>query len=323
MNQTLSIKLLSITAITLLTGCTATPTPLVQNEDTQVRTVVEAFGKSLKQVSLTAEPQVASETIINTYAPYLTSTLLNSWALEPDLALGKVASSPWPERIEITQITKSSDSEYHVMGNIIQVTSDTLNQEHGASQDPLDIIVQKVNNEWLINEAKLLDTVQTTQATYEGDGISLKYPTTLSTESGTGMGGGNLDTSLIKFMVPAEIVASEGTNFNEAYLLVSSSNKPATLKTCLNYSDVGTASKPFATSINNIEFSRLDTTDAAAGNRYSTQLYRAIDNNTCYELALVIHTGNIQNYDPPVKEFDANQAIQILMPIISSVSLNH
>lgn len=320
MTRTLSLKLLSIAAITLLTGCTTTPTSLVENEDAQVRTVVEAFGKSLKQVSLTAEPQVASKAITNIYAPYLTSTLLNSWALEPDLALGKVTSSPWPERIEITQMTKSTDTEYHVMGNVIQVTSDTLNQEHGASQDPIDLIVQKVHSEWLINEAKLLDTVQTTQATYEGNGISVKYPTTLSTESGTGIGGGNLDTTLIKFMIPAEIVASEGTNFNEAYLLLSSSNKSTSLKTCLNYGDLGPGNKTVATSFNNVAFSRLDTTDAAAGNRYNTQLYRAIDNNTCYELALVVHTGNIQNYDPPVKEFDATQATQILMPIISSVT---
>lgn len=322
MKLPLSTKLVSVLAVTLLAGCT-TSTPLAVNEETQVRTVVETFGKALKQVSLTAEPQVASDAIISTYAPYLTSTLLNSWALEPDLALGKVTSSPWPERIEITQMTRTADNEYHVMGNIIQVTSDTTNQAQGASQDPVDLIVQKVSNEWLINEAKLLDTVQTTQATYEGNGISVKYPTTLSTESGTGMGGGNLDTSLIKFMVPAEIVASEGTNFNEAYLLITSSNATTSVKNCLNYADLGQANKPVATSFNNIAFSRLDTQDAAAGNLYNTQLYRAVNNNSCYELALVIHTGNIHNYDPPVKEFDATQAPQILSPIISSVTFTN
>ncbi len=319
-------QLLVVGAVILFSGCTTavnTPDTSVQADENQVRMVVEAFGKSLKQVSLTAEPQMASEMIKNTYTPYLTTNLLNSWVLEPDLAIGKATSSPWPERIEISQMTKSADTEYHVMGNVIQVTSDTLDQEHGASQDPVDLIVQKVNNQWLINEAKLLDTVQTTQSTYNSNGISVQYSNTIHAETGTSIGGGNLDTSLIKLGVPAEIIASEGTNFNEAFLVISSSTKADSIKSCLNYTDLGSQNKSVTTTINNIEFSTLAISEGAAGNLYTNKLYRAIDNSTCYELALVIHTGNIDNYDPPVKEFDATKATQILMPIVNSVQFSN
>ncbi len=300
---------------------TATPTPIA--EETQVRNVVEGFGKALQQVSVTADPVLAKQTIQTSYQAFLTPTLLTAWSNDPSTAIGKVTSSPWPDRIEISQMTKMAADEYHVLGNIIQVTSSMNSGGTNAGEDPIDITVQKINNQWLINQATLMESAPEEKNVYDKNGITITYPDTLNVESGTGLGGGNLDTTIVKFSIPKELVASEKTNFNEAYLLISKSNKPDAVSKCASFADLGNVTGiAESVTINGIQFSSQDTAEGAAGNVYDSKLYRTVHKSTCYELAMVTHTGNISNYDPPVTEFNQAEAMAILTPVLAEFSFH-
>lgn len=297
---------------------TATATPTAVAEEIQVKNVVEGFGKALQQVSITADPMSAKQAIQTSYQAFLTPTLITTWSNDPSSAIGKVTSSPWPDRIEISQVTKMAEDEYHVLGNVIQVTNSMNSSGTNAGEEPIDITVLKLNNQWLINQAQLMDSVPEEKNVYDKNGITIAYPDTLNVESGTGLGGGNLDTTIVKFSIPKELVASENTNFNEAYLIVSKSTKPDTISKCASFGDLGNMTGiAESVTINGIQFSSHDTSEGAAGNLYDSKLYRTVHKSTCYELAMVTHTGNINNYDPPVTEFNQAEVMTILTPVLA------
>jgi hypothetical protein len=53
-------------------------------------------------------------------------------------------SSPWPDRIEVTEIQKTGDEEYEVMGNIIEVTSaGERRRSRVAAERPITLTVVK------------------------------------------------------------------------------------------------------------------------------------------------------------------------------------
>lgn len=302
-------------------SATTTPTPVA--EETQIRNIVEGFGKVLKQVSVAADPLVAKQAIQTSYQAFLTPNLLTAWSNDPSTAIGKITSSPWPDRIEISQLTKIAVDEYHVLGNIIAVTSSMNSSGTNAGEDPVDITVKKVNNQWLINQATLMDIVPEEKNIYDKNGITIAYPDTLNIESGIGLGGGNLDTTIVKFSIPKNLVASENTNFNEAYLIVSKSTKPVAISTCASFADLGNATGiAESVTINGIQFSSQDTAEGAAGNIYDSKLYRTVHKSTCYELAMVTHTSNISNYDPPVTVFNQTEVMTILTPVLAGFSFH-
>jgi hypothetical protein len=61
-----------------------------------------------------------------------------------------MVSSPWPERIEITSITKTKSDEYAVTGNVVELTSAEVNTGGYADKIPIRVRVQKINGDWLI-----------------------------------------------------------------------------------------------------------------------------------------------------------------------------
>lgn len=106
---------------------------------------------------------------------------------------------------------------------------------------------------------------------------------------------------------------AEKTNFGEARFTVGTSVAPGAVKNCLNfqYADQG---KMSTTIINGRQFTKIQFTDAGAGNLYETTSYRTVYNNQCYALEYMIHSSNIQNYDPSqgVKAFDKAKVTSVL-----------
>lgn len=161
----------------------------------------------------------------------------------------------------------------------------------------------------------------TDQKTFEAAGkFSISYPKTYQANSGSGLGGANLDTSYVSIALPDGLFSTSGTNYVESYIVISSSTSSDSLKNCTSFQDVNQDPEMKVTtmSIGGVNFSSTETGDAAAGNLYNSKLYRTVYEGACYEAALVVHTGNIGNYDPGVTEFDQTQALDRLMSVLQT-----
>jgi hypothetical protein len=140
--------------------------------------------------------------------------------------------------------------------------------------------------------------------------FSFSYPNVWSV---TGDGGGytqswmvNATTSgmiLAKVVVPASYLS--GTNFSDATFTVGTSADASAVASCLSYNPSGIAHKSATSTFNGATYTVLESSDAAAGNRYDTTSYRIARSSQCYAIEYTIHYGNIQNYPKgAVKEFD-------------------
>ena len=101
---------------------------VMQNTETaEVTALVEGFGAKLKSVYLTSPPEIVRQDITEHYGDYVHSELLMEWVNDPQIAPGRLTSSPWPERIEILSMEKLSNNICRVQGKIIEVN---LSDEH-------------------------------------------------------------------------------------------------------------------------------------------------------------------------------------------------
>ena len=125
-----------------------------KDESKDVIVLVEDFGSTLKNVSLLAPRDLVIEAIEANYSPYVTDELMQSWLAHPRRAPGRTTSSPWPERIEITEVVRLSEGEFSVKGRIVEVTSSEAGGG-AAVYRPVELIVRKVGNKWLIDDKRV------------------------------------------------------------------------------------------------------------------------------------------------------------------------
>ncbi|MBI5034883.1 MAG: hypothetical protein HZB51_30530 [Chloroflexi bacterium] len=156
------IILVLLLTVVSLTGCATqsptpmpllVPTPTMLNnavEETQVKSMVENFGKHLAMVSL--QSPLAPQDIENQYSEFVSPALLQTWINNPSQAPGRVVSSPWPDRIEINSLAKTDSDKYVVTGSVIQVTSVEIVNGGAAAKTPVRIVVQKIQGHWTITE---------------------------------------------------------------------------------------------------------------------------------------------------------------------------
>ncbi|HHT01186.1 MAG TPA: hypothetical protein GXZ96_00625 [Firmicutes bacterium] len=137
-----------------LCGCAGGPTA---NEDNAaaVQNLVTAFGEELKEVSLLAPEEVLVESIQNNYANYVSEELLAQWLASPSAAPGRVVSSPWPDRIEIENVTELSPQSYQVTGAVIEITSVEQGTEDAAARRPIEVKIEKIDDQWRITALTL------------------------------------------------------------------------------------------------------------------------------------------------------------------------
>lgn len=127
----------------------------LDDENYEVIKLVEEFGGTLKNVSLLAPRDDVIKAIEDNYSPYVTEELLRKWIDNPRIAPGRISSSPWPERIEISEIERLSEGEYFVKGKIIEVTSTEVESGGAAAVRTVELIVRRVGNNWLIDEISI------------------------------------------------------------------------------------------------------------------------------------------------------------------------
>lgn len=158
------IFILALSLALSLAGCTnsanITTPPETGNDDesneTAVLELVTEFGKRLRMVSLLAPEDVLRDSLEENYGDMVSPDLIEKWTQEPTAAPGRLVSSPWPERIDITSIEKSGDEEYEVLGSIIEVTGAEGGSEV-AAQRSITLTVVNVEGKWVIDDVSLGD----------------------------------------------------------------------------------------------------------------------------------------------------------------------
>jgi hypothetical protein len=152
-----------------VSGCSRTES----RDEPSVRSVVIGFGHELKQVSLTAEPEIAAQAIREHYAAWVTTSLLDSWIRNPATAPGRAVSSPWPDRIEIDSLVAVSKTEYQVKGRVMEMTSVELSQHQPGTPHPVEISVENRDGRWLIARySQNKETVETAPVPDTADDVN-------------------------------------------------------------------------------------------------------------------------------------------------------
>ena len=120
---------------------------------------IKEFGNRLKNFYLTAPEEEVKKAIEENYRDFLSPTLLNLWLEDPSKALGRVTSSPWPERIEFIGIFPfSNDDQYVALGRIIEVTSVEMIEGGEANSQIAKFTIKKINGKWLIDNIEIENT---------------------------------------------------------------------------------------------------------------------------------------------------------------------
>ena len=119
-------------------------------EEAKIRELVENFGKKLQNVSLLAPD--AGQQVQEQYAEFVSPALTETWMNDIPAAPGRMVSSPWPDRIEITALEKIDADQYVVTGSIVEVTSTEVASGEAANRIPVHIVVEKTQDRWLITE---------------------------------------------------------------------------------------------------------------------------------------------------------------------------
>ena len=119
-------------------------------EEAAVQDLVKSFGKRLQAVSLQAPD--ATQEIQDQYSDFVEPALLESWMNNIAEAPGRIVSSPWPDRIEISALSREDSDRYVVDGFVIEVTSLELANGGAAARIPVRITVRNDQGRWLISE---------------------------------------------------------------------------------------------------------------------------------------------------------------------------
>jgi hypothetical protein len=132
-----------------------------------VTNLVDNFGKKLQLVSLLASEDVVKKSMKENYGDLVTPALLAKWQSDPQNAPGRVASSPWPDRIKILSANKSSNDTYEVKGEIIEVTSTEKVSGGVAAKRPITCMVKKSGKNWLIDAVTIGEYVKAGAVVYK------------------------------------------------------------------------------------------------------------------------------------------------------------
>jgi hypothetical protein len=123
----------------------------------KVQEVVKDFGNRLKNISLLASQDTMAQSLRENYQGLVAPQLLSVWLKNPMEAPGRLVSSPWPDHIEIISSAPISANSYQITGKVIEMTSGDAIAGSFAAKRPVTIVVQKINNHWLISQCDLGD----------------------------------------------------------------------------------------------------------------------------------------------------------------------
>ncbi|MCS6773381.1 MAG: hypothetical protein RMM31_02470 [Anaerolineae bacterium] len=140
-----------VAACTVPTGIPSTRLSFHQQADeAAARALVEQFGQRLQDVWLTS-PEAAQQ-VRQKLGDLVAPDLIEQWTSDTSKAPGRLVSSPWPARIEITSLRRESPDSFVVEGFKVEVTSVEASRGEGGIKTPVRIVVQRQQGRWLITE---------------------------------------------------------------------------------------------------------------------------------------------------------------------------
>jgi putative hemolysin len=119
-----------------------------------IKNTVDEFGEKLKSVSLQSPKEILEKQIRENYGKFLSPELLTEWINDSSKALGRKFSSSWPERIDIKNIQRISESKFLVDGEVIEITSVEAIEGGEANRFPITLTLEKRNSKWVIVNIK-------------------------------------------------------------------------------------------------------------------------------------------------------------------------
>lgn len=84
------------------------------------------------------------------YTQFVSQSLLEQWMTNLSTAPGRMVSSPWPDRIEVTSLTMEVSDRYMVNGYVVEVTSMEFVNGGAAAKILVIIELQKIQGQWVI-----------------------------------------------------------------------------------------------------------------------------------------------------------------------------
>lgn len=135
-----------------------------------VVSLVESFGNKLQNVSLLGPKTELEKSMKENYGGIVSPELIQMWLKDPQNALGRLTSSPWPDRIDITETQKQSDQKYSVKGEIVEITSNEV-----ADRRPIQLFVEKVGEQWMITSVKINQGENGNSIVYVNDKYSFHF----------------------------------------------------------------------------------------------------------------------------------------------------
>ena len=140
-------------------------------EEKVVRKLVETFGSRLQNVSLLGPEEDLKKSMQENYQELVKPELIEKWLDDPLNAPGRLTSSPWPDRIEISSLQQKSEIVYAMTGEIIEITSgDAM-----ANRIPIELLVEKIGEKWLISEIVMTDTDQNNSTVYQNSEYNFSF----------------------------------------------------------------------------------------------------------------------------------------------------
>jgi hypothetical protein len=115
----------------------------------RVADVVHRFGERLRMVSTLGPTDTVARAIREQYAPFVTPELLGRWMEDPADAPGRQVSSPWPQRVEISDMRPDGEDRWLLTASLVYVTSaDTMS---AVDREPVTVrVVQGEDGAWRI-----------------------------------------------------------------------------------------------------------------------------------------------------------------------------
>ncbi|MFJ7973425.1 hypothetical protein [Psychrobacillus sp. NPDC096389] len=142
----------------------ATETAQTDEEEVAiVEEVAEKFGNVLQNVSLLGPEEQLEKDMHDNYGDLVSDELIEQWLSEPLAAPGRLTSSPWPDRIDLENTEKLSANMYELNGNIIEIA----NGDEAVNEIPISLVVEKVEEQWLITKVMLGGEEQNNSIIYQ------------------------------------------------------------------------------------------------------------------------------------------------------------
>jgi len=241
----------------------------------EIKKLVEDFGKVLVNVSLLSPPDILKNDMEKYYSPFVFKDLISQWLDDPMKAQGRLTSSPWPERIEIRTIENITPYSYLVKGDIIEVTSVDKETDFNLIKRPVEIIIKKNVNCWLIAEVSIgeytdIPSVDWETSVSNNNGISFKYP----------------EEFPAKYIYPV---------FWPPIIIVSAEKD--TLDCPVTPAESSLPQRIISKTINSQTYCIRALSEGAAGSIYTDYYYSSILGDRIITLNLVLQYPNCTNYD--------------------------